>query len=372
MAGVPVRVAMTLLQCWHRVPGGTATAAVQLAAALHRRDDVDVIGVAPLAAVVPEAPFAPPVALRRLRLPYPLVYEGWDRVGRPRLDRLVGDAQVLHSTTGLTPPPLTRPRRPMVVTLHDVFPLSAPELFTHRGARLMRRGIERAQRDADLVMCSSRATLEECVAAGFDEDRLRVVPLGVSPPTVTAADRSAVRARYRLEHPYVMWAGTLEPRKNLPTLIDAFRLLDRRDVDLVLVGPTGWSEDLDRHITGVASRVRRLGFVPDADLAALYAEAAVFAFPSLREGFGLPPLEAMAQGAPVVVSSGSACEEVVGDAGLLAPANDVDAWAERLEALLGDEAERNRLAAAARRRAGQFGWDASAEAVAAVYAEVAG
>ncbi len=129
-----------------------------------------------------------------------------------------------------------------------------------------------------------------------------LVPWGVDEPRATPAEVERVRATYHLHQPYVMWAGTIEPRKNLPTLLDAFRRLDRHGLDLVLVGPRGWNEDLERHVGSADGRVRQLGFVPEADKRALLAGASVFCLPSLQEGFGLPVLEAMAQGVAVITS----------------------------------------------------------------------
>jgi glycosyltransferase involved in cell wall biosynthesis len=171
---------------------------------------------------------------------------------------------------------------------------------------------------------------------------------------------------------YVLWNGTIEPRKNLPTLIEAFRRLDAGDdVDLVLVGPDGWHEDVERRIEGLDGRVRRLPFQTRADLAALHAGAAAFCYPSLREGFGLPVLDAMAQGTPVVTSAGTATEEVADGAALLVDPLDADALAGALRRVLDDPDVAARLSDAGRARAAEYPWERTAALTAAAYEEVA-
>lgn len=361
----PMRVAYTVLQLWHRVPGGTATSTIELARALSATGEVDLVGVAPRGPL-PAAPWTPPIPIKRIHLPYQLIYDGWHRLRWPGVVRRTG-AELVHATAATVPP---RDGVPLVVTVHDLFPLRTPEQFTQRGVRLLTAGIELARTEADLVLCPSEATIADCVDAGFDPDILRLVPWGVSAGPVSDADRMRVRSRYRLDHPYVLWVGTVEPRKNLPMLLDAFRALGARDEQLVLVGPPGWNESLDRHLRGIGHRVRRLGFVPVGDLPALYAEARVFCFPSTREGFGLPPLEAMARATPVVVAAGTAMSEVVADAGLSAPAGDVSAWVDAIGSVLDDPSEAERLAKAAHERASSYTWERSARATLDAYREL--
>jgi glycosyltransferase involved in cell wall biosynthesis len=181
-----------------------------------------------------------------------------------------------------------------------------------------------------------------------------------------------VRRAHCLDAPYVLHVGTAEPRKNLSGLLDAFARLDRAGVDLVLVGPDGWGDAGDALPTRLQQRVRRLGFVSEHDKAALYAGAAVFCYPSVWEGFGLPVLEALAQGAPVVTSRGTATEEVAGDAALLVDPHDPVELADALRRLLDD----TDLAADLRRRgparAAAFPWSQTATLTAEAYAAVLG
>lgn len=371
MAGPRLRVAITLEQCWHRVPGGSATSILDLVRALDRRPNLDMVGVSARHGDLAAERFRPAVPVRALRLPRPLLYESWHLLRRPPVQAATGPVDVIHATAVATPPKSA----PLVVTIHDLAFLADATQATRHGNRFFRRGLELTRRDADLVLCPSQATIAECVAAGIEPPRLRLVPWGVEAVAVTAEQRSEVLRRYGIERPYVLFCGTLEPRKNLAGLVEAFATVARPhgNLDLVLVGPDGWNEDLGARIdrAGLAGRARPLGFVAEADKHALYAGAAVFCYPSLREGFGLPLLEAMAQGTPVVTSAGTATEEVAGDAALLIDPRQPAAIADALERVLGDPALAEDLAERGRRRAGAFTWERAAELTAAVYREVA-
>jgi glycosyltransferase involved in cell wall biosynthesis len=316
----------------------------------------------------PRAGWVPPIPVRRLPAPQQVVYEAWHRWRFPPVQLVTGRVDLVHATTITVPP--RRRRVPLAVTVHDLFPLDHPDQFTPRGLAMMQRGIDLARSDADVVLCSSRSTMDRCVEAGFEPARLRHVPLGVAPSDVSSGAAAAVCRRLGLERPFVLWVGTVEPRKNLATLVAAVARLPAGSADLVLVGPGGWHVDLEELVAPVRDRVRLLGAVDDAELAALNAAATVAALPSHAEGFGLTALEAMVQGTPVVVSSGSASEEVVGDAGIVVPATDVDAWAEALEALLGDPERRSRVGFAGRARAGTFTWERCAVATLDAYRSV--
>jgi glycosyltransferase involved in cell wall biosynthesis len=219
------------------------------------------------------------------------------------------------------------------------------------------------------VLVPSQSTFDDCIEAEFDRRKLRLVPHGVSVPSVSDARVAAFVAGHDLPKRYVLWCGTLEPRKNLPTLLRAFALVRRNDPELglVLVGPTGWgSVDVD---AGVAEGVQLLGFLSAVDLHAAYAGATAFCYPSLREGFGLPVLEAMAHGVPVVTSRDTAMAEFVGSGGLLVDALDVDGLAAALEDAIGPR--RDELAKAARERSEQYTWAKAAQLTVEAYRSAA-
>ena len=362
-----MRVALTLEQCWHAVPGGTAVAALELARALDARDDVDVIGVAARHREPPPKEWEPPIAVRHLWAPRNLLYELWHaRLPiAPRVERVTGPVDVVHATAVAYP----RTDAPVVVTIHDLAFLDDPSRVTKHGLRFFTRGTELARRHARLVLCSSHATLDHCVAVGFDETKLRVVPLGVRAQRASANDVGRVHAKYALERPYVFFSGTVEPRKNLPRLLRAFARVRRHDVDLVLSGPAGWNESIDTDVAPIRDRVRTLGFVGRDELYALHAGAEVFCYPSLKEGFGLPVLEAMSQGTPVVTSAATSTAEVAGDAALLVDPTDERAIADAIERVLDDAALAQQLSTAGRERAATFTWERTADAAVAAYRE---
>lgn len=362
-----MRVAVTVEQSWHGVPGGIATSTVELLRALATHEDIELVGVAAWHRHPPPASFAPPVPVRHVPLPRRALYEAWQWLRQPVVERTTGRVDVVHDAGYVVPPS----HAPLVATVHDLFFLTYPDHYTWHSRSVLRRGLELARRHARLVMCPSKTTMAACRDAGIGSERLREVPWGVHVRPLDPEYVDQIRRRYGLRRPFVLFCGTVEPRKNLPRVLAAFRALDRPELDLVLVGPRGWKQELHRDLASLGERVRRLGFVPREDLDAVYASAEVVVYPSLGEGFGLPVLEAMAQGVPVVTSAGTATEEVAGDAALLVDPTDTDAIAAAMERLLDDRALAARLGVAARERAATYSWARSAELAAAVYAEAA-
>jgi glycosyltransferase involved in cell wall biosynthesis len=353
-----VRLAVTLEQCWHRVPGGSATSVLRTVDALTARDDVEVVGVAAHHGRPAPAPYEPSVPVWELGLPRRALYESWHRLRRPKVERATGPVDAIWASAVAVPPRSA----PLVVTVHDLAPLHHPEHHPRHARSFFRKAFDLARTEADVVCCPSLATLEDCAAHGFDRGRLRHVPWGVEAVPVSAAQVDEVRARFDLGERYVLFVGTLEPRKNLPVVLDAFARVARPGLTLALAGPDGWNEDL-RRLIGDRTDVRPLGFVDDSDLAALYEGAAAFCYPSLLEGFGLPVLEAMAQGAPVVTAAGTSTEELVDGIGAAVDPGDAQAVADALTTVLDDPPEAERQGAAGRERAGRMTWSATAAAM---------
>lgn len=369
--GARPRVAVSLTQCWHGVPGGTATSVLQMLDALVARGDVDLVGVGARGAPHPNATPPDAVPLRRFPLPVGVLYDSWNLTGRPSLDSLVGrdvgGVDVIHMTVPMGPP---RSATPTVVTVHDVFPLSRPDWFTRRGARLMGRSLRRIRDRADLVLVPSAVVARDCVEHGFDPDRLRVVPWGSTPVDVEVRSVAEVRRRFGLDGPYVLFVGTLEPRKGLAVLADAMARLARPGLALVIAGPAGWGPRADGDLGGVPGPVVRVGYVGRAQLDALRSGAAVCCVPSFAEGFGLPALEALAAGAPLVTSAGTASAEVAGDAAVLVPPGRPDLLASALGRVVDDDDLGRRLRAEGPLRAATFRWEDTATAVAEAYRSV--
>ena len=262
-------------------------------------------------------------------------------------------------------------RTPAAIMVYDLVAF-AEFGAAHRRARLNERlTLAAALRRAARVICISEATRTELVARfPAAEPKTGVVRLAAGEPfgqELSPAALDAVRARHGLERPFVLALGTLEPRKNLPRLIEAFAALPPRLRDtrqLVLAGAEGWgAEPVRRAIERYDPMVRALGWVPDEELAALYQSCEAFCYPSLHEGFGLPVLEAMRSGAVVVAAGVPSLREVAGDAAIYADPRDTGAIRAALEAALDPSGRRAELAARARERAAAFSWDDAARGV---------
>lgn len=356
-----MRVAITLEQCWHDVPGGTGVYGVELARELAALAGLEVIGVAGRHRSPATSGFAPPVDVRPLPLSGPYLYESWLRLGWPRVEGATGMVDVVHATSII--PAATA--LPLVVTVHDLAFLHDPSHFTKRGVSVFVRSMELVKRRASRVVCVSQATLDDCLAHGFDAERLRCVENGVRPVAVSESAVAEVVARHRLPERYLLFVGTIEPRKNLARLIEAHAQLGDRIPDLVVVGAAGWGDGPEIPVAS-RGRVHTLGFVPADELAALYSGAVALCYPSIREGFGLPILEAMAQGTPVVTSANGATEEVAGGAAVLVDPLDTASIADGILRVI---EQRDALSARARDRAVQLSWKRSAQLTREVYAE---
>ncbi|MBF0687196.1 MAG: glycosyltransferase family 4 protein [Cellulomonas sp.] len=361
---------MTVEQLWQPAPGGSGTYVHELVRALDDLDDVDVVPVA-ARGHTSRSIGGRTMTVQAHRLPRTALYEAWNRLRWPATPPSGGPVDVVHATTWAVPPRSA----PLVVTVHDVAFLHEPDHFTARGNSYFRRALEVVRREADAIVVPSQATADDCAAVGLDLARVHVVPHGVRVPRPSAEAVADLARRHGLERPYVLWCGTLEPRKNLPALLDAFAAVADRhpDLALALAGPDGWGDAAEQVALRwgqlPADRVVRLGRLSHDDLHAAYAGARAFCFPSLREGFGMPVLEAMAHGVPVVTSAGTPMVEFTQGAGLLVDPTDVDALADALDQAVG--VRHDELAGAAAARAADRSWARAAALTADVYRQVA-
>lgn len=357
-----VRVALTFEHCWRESPGGTGVASVELGRALAERDDVEVVGVAGRHRRPATPGYEPSVAMTHLPISGALLVESSLRLGWPRVERATGPVDLQHATSII--PLASSATLPLVVTVHDLAFLKHPHYFTARGRDVFSRSLELVRRRASLLLCSSRSTLEDCLENGFDEARLRLVPLGVRLRSADAAQLARARATYSLPAEYVLFVGTLEPRKNLPRLLDAHRALGSSVPPLVVAGAAGWGDEDLKSRVAAASNVVFIGHVHDHDLPAVYAGAGALCYPSLMEGFGLPILEAMSQGAPVVTSIGTSTEEVAGGAAVLVDPLSTESIADGIRDAL---TRRGELSQLGRERAKGATWESTASLVVRAY-----
>jgi glycosyltransferase involved in cell wall biosynthesis len=324
------------------------------------------------------------------------LYDSWHRFRRPVV-RVPGD--LVHAPSLGVPPP---GRRPLVVTIHDLAFQTHPECYPPRGRAFHERGLELARDEAAAVVVPSEATATELRDAGFEPGRIHVAhhgidlvplsPLETPGPDFPAASLNPMQPMHPHWQPsqgplgapvgaggdqdtpvlgleprsYVLFVGTVEPRKGIDVLLAAHTALRQQghpDLRLVIAGPPGWGETPMLDGPGVVAP----GRIDEVTLDALYRGAAALAVPSRAEGFGLPALEAMARGCPVVASDTGALPEVVGDGGVLVKPGDADALAGALDRILTDDSLATSLGAAGHRRAATFTWSACTAAHVAAY-----
>ncbi|MCB1057775.1 MAG: glycosyltransferase family 4 protein [Acidobacteria bacterium] len=335
-----------------------------LLAALARRGSARYVGLA-------HAPLADPGEIERLGIGVEVERTSlgvvWQQLRLPRRLRR-GDVDVLWSPLHTLP---WRTPVPAVITVHDLTVWLYPKAHTLKVRLSQRPFFAHSLEQARAVVCVSQATARDLELL-FPGHRAKtvVVPEGVDRFFHPAAEHEmiAIRAAFGCPEGYLLYVGTLEPRKNLDRLLDAWLALRERDpgtLPLLLAGSTGWhSEALRRRIESLAPLgVRHLGRLPQLELLRAFQGATAFVYPSLYEGFGLPPLEAMACGVPVITSSTSSLPEVVGDAGLLVDPTDVDGWSAAIRRLLDSPDLASELREKGLHRAATLTWERAAEAM---------
>jgi glycosyltransferase involved in cell wall biosynthesis len=334
----PLSHAITGVGKYHR---GSLAAVAEAAAGRH-----EIVAFAPTSPqglkAIPRVLAGLPVETKLVFLPFAHHWRtAWSRLGRPALERFLGRFDVLHFTDWMYPPQRAGARSTMI---HDLVPLRFPEWTTRRTRSMHGAKYRNAARTCDVIFTNSRFTADDVRdRLGVPDERLRVAWPGVD------AVFTAEGARADLGRPYALTVATLEPRKNLGTLVAAHRLLGG-ELALAVAGGEGWGAQPDLDAPGVL----RLGFVDDARLAELYRGAAVFVFPSRFEGFGIPIVEAMACGAPVVASSHPSMDEACGDAAVRADPDSPGELAAAIERAL---RERDELVARGLEHARAFTWE---------------
>ena len=267
-------------------------------------------------------------------------------------------------------------RCPVVITVHDLIPFILTDYPWLRRERLLAL---RQLRHADALLADSQSTANDLVTvAGVPGDKIEVIPLGVHLPREAVSTDEIARTleRYALKSGFLLAVGAFDPRKRIGDLLETFaRVRAAHDVELIIVGEQGkFAEPIKNEITrrSLASHVRMPGYVSSKELASLYASCGCLLFTSAYEGFGLPPLEAMAAGAPVAMYDNSSLREIAGDAAIVAADGRPQELAAKVSALLGDPAEQEWRRRAGRKWAANFTWRRTAEATFAVYQRLAG
>jgi glycosyltransferase involved in cell wall biosynthesis len=291
--------------------------------------------------------------------------------GRQSQDRLLGFPDVFLATDHLLP----RLRHAYsVFLLADVTFLSHPKMHSTMNRSYLRLMMPHFLKAAGTVITISQCSLKQAVAHyPFIETKVRIVYPGVRSdfaPVTDSAKLNEIRKRLALPERFLLYVGTIEPRKNLGTLFEAYRSAELHGVDLVIAGSRGWlSDEIYDSVKDLQAegRVMFTGFVADDDLPALYSSAEAFVFPSIYEGFGLPVLEAMACGTPVICSDASSLPEVAGDAATLLPPRDVAAWGQAMAQVAGSSALRSELRERGLRQALRFSWTSAAEQTRAIW-----
>lgn len=355
---------------------GIGTAVLGLFEGLAARPEVSVKGYALSARGWRGLPAALPAGVQPVFRPLPAeaLLRLWSVTDLVPVEVWAGRVDVVHGTNYVVPPARRAAR---IVSVWDMTPVRYPELCTATSLRyphLVRRAVARG---AWVHTGSGFVAAEITEHFGVAPERVKVVAPPVwqagSPEHARQAGDPPARPVRDDGPPYILFIGASEPRKDLPTLVAAFDALAARhpDIELRLVGPPGWAEDAVAEAIERAAhreRIRRLGWVPD--ISGVIAGAALLAYPSLYEGFGLPPLEAMSAGVPVVATTAGSVPEVTAGAALLVAPRDPDALAAAMQVVLDDPEARSRMIAAGRARAAQFTVERAAGELARVYLEM--
>jgi len=385
-----------------RARSGVGNYCLELLRALLEIDGLDVSGFAASTRRLDLEALGRPLARRHLPVPTRVMYQVWSLLGMPAVDSMLGGVDVYHATNYFLPP-VKRAKR--VLTIHDVAFKKHPELCSPKIVGPFSAKVAAFAREADAVIADSESTRTDTIKLlGVKPERVHTVRLAVDwafRPMPYEKAFEIVEKKYDIRRPYLLFVGTIEPRKNLLGLLKAFRQVrSQYPHQLVIAGAKGWGfnevsnlaygddwgvlgESLAIGELGVSGGVNRklqdklrqvimTDYVEQMDMSALYRAADAFMFPSFYEGFGLPVLEAMACGCPVITANNSSLPEVGGDAAEYCDAHDVDSIADAMRRVLSSAELREQMTQRGFAQAAKFSWKQTAEQTAAVYRSVCG
>jgi len=316
---------------------------------------------------------------KSFRIPWRILAPIWNKFCWPPIELFIGKVDLFHSTNYILPP---QRFGKSIITIHDLFFLIAPEYASKASVKLFKDQIKKYALRANKIIVVSESTKRDVQRLlGIAPGKIAVIYEGAESgyrPLNKELALKEIKHKYKLEHRFILFVGTLEPRKNLTNLIQAYSLFRNRRKDcrhkLVICGMKGWSA---RDIFETAERLKLkkeiifTGYVPENDLPLFYNAADLFTFPSLYEGFGLPVLEAMACGTPVITSNTSSLPEIVGEAAIMINPTDVGALADAIDKVLGNESLRQEMRNKGLARTKLFSWEETTKATVRLYKEVA-
>lgn len=312
-----------------------------------------------------------------IRLPInSLLCLSWAYLSMPPIDWIIGEVDIFHSSYSIAPP---LKKGNLIYTVHDLVNLKYPELHTIKSAPVYLRRLSLSVQEAKRIIAVSENTKNDLMEfTKVPEEKIRVIPEAPRKEFRRIEDAELIKKikeKYNLNQKYILSVCTLEPRKNLKNLIRSFSQLKddmKEEYSLVIVGKKGWLyNEIFEEIKNLKlhDRVKIIGYVPENHVPILMNGAEVFVYPSIYEGFGLPPLEAMACGTPVISSNSSSLPEVIGDAGILFDPYDTDELTEKLSCLLSSESLKKEMSIRGEQRARMFSWEKTAKETLKVYYE---
>jgi glycosyltransferase involved in cell wall biosynthesis len=290
----------------------------------------------------------------------------WNDLHLTTIDSFIGRTDVFHTSNWSQPPAKAK----KVTTVHDLVPILYPKHLVPKIIQNFNNNIKWIEKECERIIAVSESTKADLInQIGISGSQIDVVYSGVSEkfkPVTNALQVEEVKKRYGIEKDYILTVGTLEPRKNIDKIVESFEKIDKKELYLVVTGKYGWGQ---RQAEG-RDRVVTTGFVSDEDLPALYSGAMAFIYVSLYEGFGLPVLEAMACGCPVITSNVSSLPEVAGEAALLVNPINAKEITAAVNKIVEDKELRKKLSKQSLSRAGKFSWKTTAEKTLEVYNKV--